>query len=169
MLVSRSALEKPSPAERLVRTSSPSRISTSRPCERSSCSTRRARVVLPAPESPVNQITKPAIWSAECYQLAKAEAVRRRPDRPERRSLSLRGRGAPRLVHPGDGRARLPRLRGKRRGGEPAAGSLSRLESNPTRDARRFLAAGRAPAGFGGGAAPGPLHDPGAAGRLDEP
>src|SRR6476646_7449653 len=59
MLVSRSSFEKPRPLERFSRTTSPSRISSfelrSRRCPSSSLEI----VVLPAPESPVNQRVKP--------------------------------------------------------------------------------------------------------------
>src|SRR5436305_9146332 len=59
MLVSRSSLEKPSPFERFSRTTSPSSTSTFEPRARSSTSTRWEIVVLPAPESPVNQSVNP--------------------------------------------------------------------------------------------------------------
>src|SRR3989338_8287114 len=59
MFVSRSSLLNPSPLLRLVRTSSPSRISTFRPRRRSSSAARLAKVDLPAPESPVNHSVKP--------------------------------------------------------------------------------------------------------------
>src|SRR6266508_4238365 len=59
MFVSRSSFEKPSPFERWVRTASPSRYSTSKPEPSSSGPTICAIVVLPAPESPVNQSVKP--------------------------------------------------------------------------------------------------------------
>src|SRR5579885_2233659 len=63
MLVSRSSLENPSPFDRFIRTSSPSRISTRCWRLRSSWATRLARVDLPAPESPVNQRVNPSvIW-----------------------------------------------------------------------------------------------------------
>src|SRR5215210_81361 len=59
ILVSRSSLEKPSPLERFSRTTSPSSTSTLEPRSRSSRSTIFEIVVLPAPESPVNQSVKP--------------------------------------------------------------------------------------------------------------
>src|SRR5688572_11571112 len=59
MLVSRSSLEKPSPFERFSRTTSPSRISSLEPRDRSCSSTSLEMVVLPAPERPVNQRVKP--------------------------------------------------------------------------------------------------------------
>src|SRR5918996_546951 len=59
MFVSRSSLEKPSPLERWVRTTSPSRYSTAAPDTSSSRPTSWAMVVLPAPERPVNQSTSP--------------------------------------------------------------------------------------------------------------
>src|SRR5262245_65777179 len=59
MLVSRSSFEKPSPLERFSRTMSPSRISSFEPRSRRCPSSRREIVVLPAPESPVNQRVKP--------------------------------------------------------------------------------------------------------------
>src|SRR5260370_41121831 len=59
MFVSRSSLENPRPLERLVRTSSPSNISTFSLCAASSEANAVAKVVLPAPESPVNQTVNP--------------------------------------------------------------------------------------------------------------
>src|ERR1700686_871597 len=59
MFVSRSSLEKPSPFERWVRTTSPSRYSTSAPLRSSSPPTSSAIVDFPAPESPVNQSVNP--------------------------------------------------------------------------------------------------------------
>src|ERR1044072_6342566 len=59
MLVSRSSFEKPSPLERFSRTMSPSRISSLEPRSRSAVSRIPEIVVLPAPESPVNQRVKP--------------------------------------------------------------------------------------------------------------
>src|SRR3954467_6344035 len=59
MFVSRSSLEKPRPLERFSRTTSPSSTSTRDPRSRSCCSTIAEIVVLPAPESPVNQRVKP--------------------------------------------------------------------------------------------------------------
>src|SRR5439155_17173445 len=62
--VSRSSFEKPRPFERCVRTTSPSRYSTFRPRSSSSGPTSSAIVVLPAPESPVNQSVKPGRGAA---------------------------------------------------------------------------------------------------------
>src|SRR5271165_1381775 len=62
MLVSRSSREKPSPFERWVRTTSPSRISTLRPRVRSTGATASASVDLPAPDRPVNQMTTPSFF-----------------------------------------------------------------------------------------------------------
>ena len=59
MLVSRSSFEKPRPFERWVRTVSPSRYSTTSPRRSSSGRRGAAIVVLPEPESPVNQRVKP--------------------------------------------------------------------------------------------------------------
>src|SRR6185437_16754298 len=59
ILVSRSSREKPRPLLRLVRTSSPSSSSTVSPRARSSGTSARESVDLPAPESPVNQTVKP--------------------------------------------------------------------------------------------------------------
>src|SRR3954453_20958996 len=59
MLVSRSSFENPRPLERFSRTTSPSSTSTREPRLRNSSSTRWEMVVLPAPESPVNQSVKP--------------------------------------------------------------------------------------------------------------
>src|SRR5919109_3526482 len=59
MFVSRSSLEKPRPLERFSRTTSPSSTSTLEPRLRNSSSTIFEMVVLPAPESPVNQSVKP--------------------------------------------------------------------------------------------------------------
>src|SRR6267142_876382 len=59
MLMSRSSLLKPSPLERCVRTASPSSSSTLAPAARRRASTILEMVLLPAPESPVNQRTKP--------------------------------------------------------------------------------------------------------------
>src|SRR5260221_2911814 len=59
MLVSGSSLKKPSPLERFSRTMSPSRISSFEPRSRRWPSSSLEIVVLPAPESPVNQRVKP--------------------------------------------------------------------------------------------------------------
>src|SRR6266702_7097962 len=59
MLVSRSSRLKPSPLLRWVRTMSPSSTSTLRPHALSLCSMSLDSVLLPAPESPVNQSVKP--------------------------------------------------------------------------------------------------------------
>src|SRR5581483_10447233 len=59
ILVSRSSLEKPRPLLRLVRTSSPSSTSTLTPRARSSGKIASVKVVLPAPDSPVNQSVNP--------------------------------------------------------------------------------------------------------------
>src|SRR6266508_3860062 len=68
MFVSRSSFEKPRPLDRCSRTSSPSSHSTRRPRRSSSGRTSSAMVVLPAPDSPVNQSVKPlpsaAAWSS---------------------------------------------------------------------------------------------------------
>src|SRR5947207_777763 len=59
ILISRSSLLKPRPFERCVRTTSPSSTSTAAPATRKRSSIRLEMVLLPAPESPVNQRTKP--------------------------------------------------------------------------------------------------------------
>src|SRR5262249_51647391 len=59
MLISRSSRLKPSPFERWVRTTSPSSTSTLAPASRSRVSMRPEIVLLPAPDRPVNQRTKP--------------------------------------------------------------------------------------------------------------
>src|SRR5712692_5630284 len=59
MLVSRSSREKPSPFDRWVRISSPSRTSAVRPRCPSSARSRSAMVDFPAPESPVSQTMNP--------------------------------------------------------------------------------------------------------------
>src|SRR5437867_5698664 len=60
MLVSRSSLEKPSPLDKLVRMTSPSRISSLViPLCLSSCAIECANVVLPAAGSPVNHTVNP--------------------------------------------------------------------------------------------------------------
>src|SRR5262245_40994796 len=61
MFVSRSSLLKPRPLLRFVRITSPSSSSTLSPRCRIVFCTRLARVVLPAPESPVNQRVKPVL------------------------------------------------------------------------------------------------------------
>src|SRR5258707_7091917 len=61
MLVSRSSLEKPSPFDRLVRTSSPSKTSTFTPRTVNSAAKRAANVVLPAPDNPVNHTVNPLL------------------------------------------------------------------------------------------------------------
>src|SRR5690606_5361637 len=58
-LMSRSSRLKPSPWLRCRRTSSPSRISTSRPRQRSSRASSSASVDLPAPDKPVSHTTNP--------------------------------------------------------------------------------------------------------------
>src|SRR6478672_4790228 len=59
IFVSRSSLENPNPLERLVRTSSPSNISTLSPLAFNSSAKRIDKVVLPAPDKPVNHKTNP--------------------------------------------------------------------------------------------------------------
>src|SRR5262249_56762071 len=59
MFVSRSSFEKPRPFERFSRTMSPSRISSFEPRSRRCPSSNLEIVVLPAPESPVNQRVNP--------------------------------------------------------------------------------------------------------------
>src|SRR5947209_1884896 len=59
MFVSRSALEKPRPCDRLARTSSPSNTSTRRLRARKAGTSAPASVVLPAPDRPVNHSTNP--------------------------------------------------------------------------------------------------------------
>src|SRR5512133_383020 len=61
MFVSRSSFEKPRPLDRCSRTSSPSSHSTRRPRRSSSGRTSSAIVVLPAPDSPVNQSVNPSV------------------------------------------------------------------------------------------------------------
>src|SRR5207244_2334890 len=73
MFVSRSSLLNPSPLLRWARTTSPSRTSTRWPLQRSACARSWASVVLPAPESPVNQTTKP--WSARLISDSRAGEV----------------------------------------------------------------------------------------------
>src|SRR5258708_38378315 len=58
-LISRSSLLKLRPFERCVRTTSPSSTSTFAPAARRRASMMPEMVLLPAPESPVNQSTKP--------------------------------------------------------------------------------------------------------------
>src|SRR6266511_4392809 len=57
---SRSSLENPSPLQMLVRTTSPSRTSTASPRSRKARAVISETVVLPAPDSPVNQRVKPS-------------------------------------------------------------------------------------------------------------
>ena len=60
MFVSRSALEKVSPADRFRRTTSPSRLVTVRsPCSRTTSCRARASVDLPLPDRPVKNSTSP--------------------------------------------------------------------------------------------------------------
>ena len=59
MFVSRSSRLKPSPFDRCVRTTSPSRTVTWRPCSSSRVVRTSAVVDLPAPLSPVNQTHTP--------------------------------------------------------------------------------------------------------------
>src|SRR6266511_5291192 len=61
MFVSRSSLEKPSPFERWVRTTSPSRYSTVLPASSRRPPTISAIVDFPAPESPVNHSVNPFV------------------------------------------------------------------------------------------------------------
>src|SRR6266851_3061385 len=69
MLISRSSLLKPSPLLRWVRTISPSSISTLRPRALRRCSMTSESVLLPAPESPVNQMVNPIF--AMCISSSK--------------------------------------------------------------------------------------------------
>src|ERR671922_1333998 len=62
MLVSRSSRLKPSPWQRLVRTSSPSRSSTRWPRSARAGPSFAATVDFPAPDRPVSQSTKPWSW-----------------------------------------------------------------------------------------------------------
>ena len=82
MFVSRSSREKPSPFERCVRTTSPSRYSTAAPRASSSRPTISAIVDLPAPERPVNQITTPAVTSRGCRTRSCRSPPSARPARP---------------------------------------------------------------------------------------
>src|ERR671919_243542 len=59
MLVSRSSFENPRPLERFSRTTSPSSTSSFEPRLRSSLTRMLVIVVLPEPESPVNQRQNP--------------------------------------------------------------------------------------------------------------
>src|SRR3989338_1429425 len=87
MFVSRSSLLKPSPLLRLVRTSSPSRISTLTPRRRSSSATRVENVDLPAPESPVNHSVNP-LCSIAVLSPARATDGKTGTSRPGRPQLS---------------------------------------------------------------------------------
>src|SRR6266403_1860632 len=64
ILISRSSLLKPRPFDRCVRTTSPSSSSTLAPAARRRASIRFEMVLLPAPERPVNQSTKPLCTAA---------------------------------------------------------------------------------------------------------
>ena len=72
--MSRSAFEKPSPFDRCSRTSSPSSSSTRRPRVRSSSTTISAIVLLPAPESPVNQTQQPGLLDPWRRRIREAPA-----------------------------------------------------------------------------------------------
>src|SRR6476659_8640279 len=81
MLASRSSREKPRPLLRLVRMTSPSRWSTRMPRRSSSGPTISAIVLLPAPDSPVNQSVNPWFSCGTCgdpfavlYRLALCSA-----------------------------------------------------------------------------------------------
>src|SRR5579863_9437697 len=69
MLISRSSLLKPRPFDRWVRTTSPSSTSTAALAARKRASIRLEIVLLPAPESPVNQRTKPLCTHATQHLL----------------------------------------------------------------------------------------------------
>src|ERR1044072_9340077 len=78
MFVSLSSLENPSPFDKFVRTSSPSRTSTRKPRARSSGTSLPASVVLPAPESPVSHRTNPrfSLTSSLLPVLSRARRAR---------------------------------------------------------------------------------------------
>src|SRR3989344_766675 len=67
ILVSLSSLEKPRPLLKLVRTTSPSRISTLRPAAFRRFSKILAMVDLPAPDNPVNQMVTPVDIKLSSY------------------------------------------------------------------------------------------------------
>src|SRR4051812_40249545 len=70
MLVSRSSFEKPSPLERFWRTMSPSSTSSFESRLRSSLTRMLVIVVLPEPESPVNQRQNPFSPAIGCCLLS---------------------------------------------------------------------------------------------------
>src|SRR5207302_7817381 len=99
MLVSRSSLENPSPLERCVRTSSPSRTSTRRPSACSSTRSLSASVDFPAPERPVNQTTNPLSVTQQSPTLPDAavqdaeEAVDGDPDEEDHQHQGQQAHG----------------------------------------------------------------------------
>src|SRR5439155_4701406 len=74
MLVSRSSRLKPSPLLKCVRTISPSSTSTLCPRSFRHCLMISARVLLPEPESPVNQSVKP-VCAIACFLLSGIQNV----------------------------------------------------------------------------------------------
>ena len=76
MLVSRSSLENPRPFDRWVRTTSPSRYSTSAPRLSSSGPTSSAMVVLPVPDRPVNHRVEAACDRSLTLALLRGERPR---------------------------------------------------------------------------------------------
>src|ERR1017187_6872693 len=69
ILVSRSSREKPKPLDKWVRTTSPSRMVTCRPCSISMTVRMSAMVLLPALGKPVNQTQKPCLPRAGYAEL----------------------------------------------------------------------------------------------------
>ena len=89
MLVSRSSLEKVRPAERLRRTTSPSRLVTVRaPCSRTRSISARASVDLPLPDRPVKKSTRP--WSAGAGRSCVDDRLRSSAGRRRRSSRARR-------------------------------------------------------------------------------
>src|ERR1022692_4038414 len=82
ILVSRSSREKPKPLDKWVRTTSPSRMVTCRPCSISMTVRMSAMVLLPALGKPVNQTQKPCLLRAGYAEqaLLVARGVRRTQD-----------------------------------------------------------------------------------------
>src|SRR3954447_4352356 len=112
MFVSRSSRENPSPFERCIRTTSPSRYSTAAPRASSSAPTTSAIVDFPAPERPVNHTTMPVFMGQPSVGRSRAYGTDGSMDAaldlvgvgPPPRALVLVAQHRPRARHAADRR-----------------------------------------------------------------
>src|SRR5215213_2326146 len=148
--VSLSSFENPSPFDRFVRTSSPSRTSTRKPRARNSGTSLPASVVFPAPESPVSHRTnpRPSFSSTPITLLSSARRARRllglNQDSCDLGPRELDGRELARAEQLAHARARerdvLARVvrAGLRRGHRAARAAVESVVEEERRDAQLF-------------------------------